>query len=226
MGMPISIDILGGKPAIFNQAFERLQQIDARFSTYKESSEVSRFTRGELEKPSNEFSQVEKACERWRSNTGGYFSSTYGGEYDPSGYVKSWAITEAAKLIKRAGHSTFCIGAGGDILAAGSKVWRIGLQDPLNSQKIFETVELKSGAVATSGGSARGPHIINPKTNQPAKHWASISIVGPDIITADILATAAFAAGEEASELVGRFRGYKMLGIVAGEVVGNDSGWA
>src|SRR6266404_6277865 len=49
MGMPISIDIPGyDGSAVFDEVFERLRAIDARFSTYKPDSEVSRYAKGEI----------------------------------------------------------------------------------------------------------------------------------------------------------------------------------
>jgi hypothetical protein len=78
MGMPISIDIPDcDAAAVFDAAFGRLRQIDDKFSTYKPSSEVSRFAAGKIaeEDLSDELKQVIKACRKAEAQTDGYFSA-------------------------------------------------------------------------------------------------------------------------------------------------------
>jgi thiamine biosynthesis lipoprotein len=217
MGLPISIDIpsYNRKPA-FESAFTRFKEIDRRFSTYKSYSEVSKFRRGELTETelSPELKSVIKQCRVWQKKTDGYFSAWAGGDFDPSGYVKGWAIAEAGKEIEKAGKGTYCIGAGGDILArsAGAKVWAIGVQDPTSVNKILNKLSISNGAVATSGNYERGTHIINPITKQPATALKSVTITGPNIITADMLATAVFAAGlEPGRRILKRFANYEAI---------------
>src|SRR6478735_7394508 len=102
MGMPISIDIPGSdSPQAFNWAFARLRQIDKKFSTYKPGSEVSRYIKGELSEAdlSPELKNVIRACRAAEKKTNGYFSAWAAGTFDPSGYVKGWAINEVGKII-------------------------------------------------------------------------------------------------------------------------------
>ena len=215
MGMPISIDIPEATAdSPFRAAFERLRQIDGRFSTYKTESETSRFGRGEIEESaaSQELKRVIKECRSWQRRTGGWFSAWAGGKFEPSGYVKGWAVAEAGKALEAAGFDTYCIGAGGDILArsAGAHSWGVGIQDPDDKTKILNKLSISNGAVCTSGNYARGAHIINPKTGRPAAGFKSVTISGPDVVTADVLATAAFAAGRRAGrELIEKFPAYQ-----------------
>lgn len=217
MGTGVSLDIPGAaSEAIFEKVFARLAEIDERFSTYKSQSEVSRFQRGELTEKtaSRELKKIIRACQDAEELTHGYFSAYATGKFDPSGYVKSWAIAEAGKLIKKAGYDTFCIGVGGDILAAsdGDKLWRIGIQDPSDKSGIIATVSATNLAAATSGNYERGAHIYSPKTGQPADAILSITVVGPDIVDADVLATAAFVQGEFGINYIGgEAKGYEAL---------------
>ena len=216
MGTGVSIDIPDAAPPIFEKTFERLEEIDAKFSTYKPESEVSRYGRSEIaeEDLSRELKAVIKACKAAEKATQGYFSAWAAKSFDPSGYVKGWAISEAAKIIKRAGHRTFCIGIGGDILAASNsdKIWNIGIQDPADKSKILNKLSIKNGAIVTSGTSVRGLHIINPKTGRPADSILSMTVVGPDIIDADVLATAAFVQGESGLNFIaGDAKSYEAL---------------
>jgi thiamine biosynthesis lipoprotein len=226
MGMPISVDIPNCSDVyLFNDVFAELRRIDEQFSPFKPDSELSRFRRGELpvEQVSIGMQDIMKACLEAEAYTNGYFSARYGGEFDPSGYVKGWAIEQASNIIKQRGYSTFCIRAGGDIDAKsdGPKTWRIGIQDPRDKMSTIEQVAGKNFAVATSGNYERGNHIINPKTGQPAKELLSLTIIGPDISRADILATAAYVMGKKGLGFITKKEpGYEVLAIdKAGQVM-------
>jgi thiamine biosynthesis lipoprotein len=200
MGMPITVDIPDSdNEKVFEAVFQRFKDIDEKFSPYKKDSELSKYQRSEIAEKdlSAEFKEVIKACKEAEEFTNGYFSAHFSGKYNPTGYVKGWSIAEAGKVIEKQGFKTYCIGAGGDILASSDsdKVWHIGIQNPKNKQEIINKLSIKNGAVATSGSYERGSHIINPKTGKPANKLLSATVTGPDIITADILATAIFAAG-------------------------------
>ena len=223
MGTGMSLDIPAAKNGqIFAEVFGLLRQIDAQFSPYKTDSELSRFQRGEIpfKGLSSDMKKVMAACKKYEILTGGYFSAYFAGKFDPTGYVKGWAIAEAGKLIEKQGYKTYCIGIGGDILArsGGSKEWQIGIQDPKDKTKILNKLSISNGAVATSGNYERGLHIINPKTSKPANELLSLTVIGPDIIKADVLATAAFAMGKAGVKFVDRQKGYKAL-AVAREII-------
>ncbi len=218
MGTGVSIDIPGAKEVIFEKVFARLREIDSQFSTYKPESEVSRYGRGEIAEPnvSRDLKAIIKACKAAEQATQGFFSAWATGSFDPSGYVKGWAINEAAKIIKKGGYNTFCIAIGGDILAASDsdKVWKIGIQNPQNRGAILAGVAVKNMAIATSGNYERGLHIVSPKTGKPADSILSISVVGPDIINADVLATTAFVQGKFGLNFVGgQARGYEAYAV-------------
>lgn len=216
MGTAVSVDIPQcGTDTVFRRVFKRLQDIDERFSTYKPASEVSRYARGELDEPelSRELCFVIKESRQAEEKTDGYFSAWAAGAFDPSGYVKGWAIAQAGKLIEAQGYKTYCIGAGGDILAKSDsrKIWNIGIQDPKDKSKILNKLSISNGAVATSGSYQRGDHIINPKIKKPAEKFLSITITGPDIIIADILSTAVFASGNRRPLFLKNFPDYEIF---------------
>ena len=50
MGMPIVIDLRDedASEGMLNRAFDEFRAVDARFSTYKDDSEITRINRGEL----------------------------------------------------------------------------------------------------------------------------------------------------------------------------------
>jgi thiamine biosynthesis lipoprotein len=216
MGMPISVDIpTCDDGMVFESIFNRFKDIDQRFSAYKSGSELSKYQRAELElkELSPEFREVINACKAAEKLTDGYFSAYFSGNYDPTGYVKGWSIAEAGRVVEKKGYKTYCIGVGGDILARSNsdRVWNVGIQDPKDKTKILSRLSIKSGSVATSGNYERGSHIINPKTGKPAGKFLSVSVTGPDIITADILATAIFAAGSLG--LIQKHKDYKVFAV-------------
>jgi thiamine biosynthesis lipoprotein len=216
MGMPTTIDIPECEDeVVIDYALQRLRGIDRRFSPYKINSELRKFQRGKIEEKdlSPEFKRVIAACKEAEAETDGYFSAHYSDKFDPSGYVKGWAINEAGKLIERSGFSTYCIGAGGDILARSDseQVWNIGILDPEAKHNLIGKISGANFAVATSGIYERGKHIINPKTGSEAEYFLSVTAVGPDIEKADILATAVFAAEEAGLALAEKKEGYEVL---------------
>jgi thiamine biosynthesis lipoprotein len=79
----------------------------------------------------------------------------------------------------------------------------VGVQDPRDDRKVLATVTRSSGSVATSGTAARGAHLYDPRTRLPStSRWASVTVVGPSLERADVLATAAFVAGSGWAELL------------------------
>jgi FAD:protein FMN transferase len=205
MGTNISIDIPGAKSAIFNECFNIFKDLDEIFSTYKSSSEVSKYNAGllNMSEASTLFLEVFNSCEKYKKLSNGYFDAFYSGDYDPSGYVKGYAIDMVGQLLKSQGYDKFLINAGGDILAHSTEpeYWNIAISDPRNTKKILAQLRVDSIAIATSGLYERGDHIVNPLKNN-ATHFSSISIMGPSIIDADVFATAVFAMGEKGIEFM------------------------
>ncbi|MGZ8562231.1 MAG: FAD:protein FMN transferase [Candidatus Limnocylindria bacterium] len=229
MGTAIGIDLRDAivPEAAIDDAFASLRSADARFSTYRPESEVSRLGRGELtlDACSLELRRVLALAEQLRSDSGGHFDvgghRAIGGLY-PSGVVKGWAVEEAAWILDAAGARNYAINAGGDVLVRGEPApgepWRIGIRHPLRADAIAHVIELREGAVATSGAYERGEHITNPLTAVAPRDWLSLTVVGPSLTLADAYATAAFAMGRDGLAWVSTHAGYRAYGISADEV--------
>jgi thiamine biosynthesis lipoprotein len=159
--------------------------------------------------------------------TGGFFSARPAGRLDPSGFVKGWAVAGAAERIDAAG---FSINAGGDVIVRGrpedGRRWRIGIRHPVELDKIAAVVEVEDLAVATSGEYERGAHIVDPHTGRPPRGLLSVTVVGPDLATADAYATAAFAMGAAGPEWTATLDGYDALCITSGHEVLTTPGFA
>ena len=195
MGMPITIQA-DAAPEIMATVFSRFRQIDERYSPFRESSEVRKLQQQPELKPSRELASILSNCAKYEQLTDGYFSARFAGQIDPTGYVKGWAIRQAADILDANQIDHYMINAGGDILATSrTSDWRVGIQDPANRAEIITTIAGQRFAITTSGTYERGLHIINPLTHQPADELLSVSVVGPDIIEADVFATTLFAMG-------------------------------
>jgi thiamine biosynthesis lipoprotein len=228
MSMPVTIDIPGAKKQDIDAVFNRLIEIDNRYSGYKKTSDLSKLWSGELPlaEQSEEFQNIEKECSKYEKLTDGYFSANFSGKYDPTGYVKGWAVAEAAKMAENLGFSTYCIDLSGDMMMRSSTehVWNIGITDPFDTEAMVGAVAFRDGAVATSGNYYRGNHIINPKYPTKKSDLVSITVVGPDIIECDILATALFAMGlKKATEFIKKTSSYEALFITTDNKFVNTS---
>ena len=192
-----------------------LREVDARFSTYKADSEVSRLGRGELRRDdcSTDLASVLDRCaDLWRE-TDGYFDIYAGGSLDPSGYVKGWSVQVASDRLLAAGSANHCINAGGDVFARGGprqgQPWRIGIRHPWQPLSVAWVMAVSDAAVATSGTYERGCHIVDPYSGTPAHDLCSVTVVGPDLGTADAYATAALAMGLKGLDWLATLEGHQ-----------------
>ena len=226
MGTVVSLDVRGAAAPAAQAAFEQLMawlhDVDRRFSTYRDDSEISRLDRGELlvTDASSEVRWVLQRCAALRSETGGAFDERANGRLDPSALVKGWAVEHGAELLSAAGLTDFCLNAGGDVVVRGGAlpddVWRVGIQHPLDRGAIAATVAVTDMAVATSGAYERGAHMIDPRTGAAATDVLSVTVVGPDLSLADAYSTAAFALGADGPKWTLGLDGYEAMTILGG----------
>jgi len=121
------------------------------------------------------------------------------------GIGKGFCADEIAALLRRRGVRAALVAMAGDIYALGrrpdGRPWRIGVQDPRapdDPSSYITTLELSDRAVSTSGNyrryveiaGRRHSHIIDPRTGRPADAIPSVTVIGPDATTTDVLGTA------------------------------------
>jgi FAD:protein FMN transferase len=235
MGMPISVHARGPRAAdprtaqAVERLFADLRDADATFSTYRPDSVVSRLQRGELslEECDGSVREVERLCRTARERTAGVFDAWAAdaarpGVFDPTGLVKGWAVSRAARGLDRLTDVAIAVGAGGDVLVSSGgtgRRWTVGIEDPRDRRRVLARVPVLDGAVATSGTAARGAHIVDPRTGRPAHGVLSATVVGPSLLWADVFATAAVALGADAVGWVDRLPGTSgMLVLTHGRV--------
>lgn len=215
MGMPISLALRGlhVDDDLAAQAWQDclavLHEADRVFSTYRPDSAISRLQRREiaLAECPREVTEVLDLAERARQESEGAFDVRRKGPdgrivLDPSGVVKGWAVDRAARTLDTLSGTDFCLSAGGDMICrtkrTGAPAWRVGIEDPLDPRRLVAVVPVLDGAVATSGVAHRGAHIVDARTGTTPTGIASLTVVGPDLVWADIDATAAFALDSQA----------------------------
>ena len=234
MGTAISVDVrdAGVRDSALDEVFAWFRRVDDTFSTYKEHSQISRLGRGEvtLAGCDGDVAWVLQRCDQLREETGGFFDCRASGTLDPSGLVKGWSVEVASAMLVERGSSNHYINAGGDIRVRGEpepgRLWRAGIAHPLYPGKLTVIVEGTDLAIATSGTAERGLHVINPWTGQPAASLASLTVVGPELGTADSYATAALAMGLDAPGWLSELAEHDAYVIDAGGHVWWTAGFA
>ena len=229
---------------VLDRFFERLRAVDAQFSPFREDSEVSRLARGEISETeaSLDLRHVLSACDHLALVTDGAFDARRhrpDGRPDPTGYVKGWAIEEAAWILDSAGARNYWVNAGGDIVARGQaapgRPWRVGIQHPDRRDRIAAVLAVSDRAVATSGSYERGDHIVDPRrgggpgAGLPGDRGAagaatptglrSVTAVGPALAFTDAYATALFVMGLDGLHWLAAHPDYEALAITTDDRV-------
>ncbi|MEZ5095881.1 MAG: FAD:protein FMN transferase [Nocardioides sp.] len=219
--MPVSLALrgrhagTGAGRAAWAEAVAELRWVDLVFSTWKPDSAVSRLGRGEITLADcpPAVAEVLALAERAERESDGAFSAFLphpdGGTYfDPTGVVKGWAVERAARPLSRLEATDFCLSAGGDLVCRVAlperPAWQIGIEDPADPTRILAQVPVRNGAVATSGTTHRGSHLVDARTGRAPEGIASVTVVAADLTWADIDATAAYARGPEAADWLRR----------------------
>ena len=223
--------------------FEWFETVDRLFSTWRDDSEIVRFAHGELEYDELDANVVTvlDLAEVLRVETKGAFDirataavpEPHGPGWcaiDPSGVVKGWAVERAATMLEDRGAANFWIDAGGDVVTRGSTAagtgWRVGIQHPWRRDVVAAVVAVGDGAVATSGRYERGDHVICPRTGEPSRGLASVTVVGDDLARADAHATAVMALGVEGLDWLADRDDIDAMVITDDEVVWTTPGFA
>lgn len=205
--MPVTVDVRteGIDPRLLDHVFADLRRVDAKFSPFIPTSAVCRRNRGELADGGvdPELGQVIHLCRLYEAATQGVFSAWDGDHFDPSGLVKGWAIDRCCSILEAGGARSYFVDAGGDAVARGGRgdgePWRIGIRNPVERDQVVRVVTGQDLAVATSGTYEKGEHIWN---RAPGSDLLSFTVVGRDIVEADVFATACFAMGLDGLEIL------------------------
>lgn len=128
-------------------------------------------------------------------------------QIDFGGIGKGYACDQAIAALKRKGVLRALVVAGGDMVASGAppgeRGWRIEVADADN-----EAYFLANRALSVSGDTEqfvvidgkRYSHIVDPRTGWGLTNRIQVTVLGPNGLTTDPIATALCVLGEEQSE--------------------------
>ncbi|MGC4174750.1 FAD:protein FMN transferase [Demequina sp.] len=205
MAFDVTLDGLASEAAAtsaIDAVHRELMRADDLFSLFRPDTPMSALATGAagLEDMPDEVLEVLRLCEAYRHATGGAFDiKRADGVLDPTGVVKTWAVSQAATRLGNV--PSWLIAASGDVLAHGGER-RVGIADPAvkgdpAGSKVLDVVTIGGAftAVATSGSAQVADHIWDPVTGKPARHFVQASVAGNDIVECDAWATAICAGG-------------------------------
>ena len=128
---------------------------------------------------------------------------------------KGYAIDRAVDVIRSHWWPTSGLVHGGrsSLFALGSPPgqlggrWEIALRNPFQPESPLGLIRLRNRALGTSGSSFQQfviegqvyGHIIDPRSGQPARGPASVTVLAPTAAQADALSTAFYLLGHEAA---------------------------
>ena len=124
-----------------------------------------------------------------------------GMKLDLGGIAKGFIAAEALRVIQNHGIPRALVDAGGDIVMGspppGREGWQIAIEGVSGHKNPVAEVPLKNVAIATSGDIHRGveidgirySHILDPRTGLGLTNSSLVTVVAPDGLTADALAT-------------------------------------
>ena len=144
---------------------------------------------------------------------------------DLGGHAKGKAIDLALDRLAGLGYANALVNLGGNLAVAGDRdgrPWRVGVRHPQGRGALAALEVDGRMAVVTSGtyeryrqdGDRRYPHIIDPRSGQPASHVVSATVLHPRAARADGPATALVVAGPGAWIDVARRLGLEDVMIV------------
>ncbi|WP_333663568.1 FAD:protein FMN transferase [Chishuiella changwenlii] len=122
---------------------------------------------------------------------------------------KGYAAEKAREYLQNLGIAAGIIDASGDMTTWGNQpngdLWKIGITNPFNRNKMADILTLKNAAVTTSGDyekfilidDIRYSHIINPKTGMPSTGLTGVTVIGPNAETCNGFSTAIMVLGKE-----------------------------
>ena len=131
-------------------------------------------------------------------------------EIDLGSVAKGYASDAVLQILDENKIDSALINLGGNVYALGRKPdntkWKVGIQNPVDANKMICSLSVENQAVITSGNYERffeqdGKkywHIIDPKTGYPADNGIiSATVIGDSGLECDALSTALFVMGTE-----------------------------
>jgi thiamine biosynthesis lipoprotein len=129
--------------------------------------------------------------------------------------AKGFGADETARVLRERGYTNIFVSVSGEIVAFGTNAegrpWQVGIERPRyghrRNAELSAVVALSGRALSTSGDTHNyfrdatnrvRAHILDPQTGCPVEHnVASVTVIAPDGLTADGMATTLYVLGLE-----------------------------
>lgn len=152
-------------------------------------------------------------------------------QIDLGGIAKGYISGKLKQYLAGEGCTSALINLGGNVSVLGTKPdgssWNVGIQEPFADRgTVFETVEIGSGCVISSGTYERYfeqdgelyHHILDPETGRPViTDLQQASVVGEEDILCDAFSTICILAGKEEAEQIAERNGLDVRIFFVGE---------
>lgn len=130
---------------------------------------------------------------------------------DLSAIAQGFAAGKVADYLRSRGFENFMVDVSGEMVLAGhnqqGKPWQVAIERPsAEGHEIQRIIGISGLSLATSGNyrnyfekdGVRYSHTIDPRTGSPITHTlASVTVIMPDVASADALATAMMVMGDK-----------------------------
>jgi len=129
---------------------------------------------------------------------------------DPGAIGKGMAVDLVVEQLRARGVTNALVDFGSSQRAIGpgeeGDGWPVAIRDPADAARALEVVLLRDASLSTSGGyekfvvidGEKLPHLLDPRTGEPARARASATVLAPTAARSDALATALYVLGAEA----------------------------
>lgn len=153
--------------------------------------------------------------------------------------AKGYASQKGCEYLRALGVTSAALNMGGNVCVIGTKKedgakWNVGIADP-DGNGYIRAVEVADKCVVTSGDyeryfeveGERYCHLIDPKTNYPARTFRSTTVIGDDAGLCDALSTALFLMPlDEGKALIAKTADVEAFWILADGSTAESDGFA
>jgi len=121
------------------------------------------------------------------------------------GIAKGYIVDTMSAVLSESGVPNHLVNAGGDIRTSGTtdsgRAWKIAVEDPEKNRDYPDAIEIRDGAVATSGNyevyydrDKVFHHIVDPRSGLSPQKSVSVTVRARSVMVADALSTGTFVA--------------------------------
>jgi len=175
---------------------EEVDRLASILDTRNPTSEISQLENFGRRDVSDDLSEVLRAYEYWQNRTMGIVSIRPDGICAPrnvDALGKAYILDRAAQAARKSGPAidALLLNIGGDIVTWG-RPCKVAVADPkawYDNAEPISWITVHNAAIASSGVYTRGPHLKDPRTGRAPASAASATVIAPNAVTANALAT-------------------------------------